>query len=161
MFGLSQHVNVSTHVSGHTLDVIITRSSDNLIAGPVVTTLMLSHHLFVECLVHFPSPSLSKKTVSLPKLKDINIDVFKSDFSSSILWSNTCSWDFNDLVKHYSSTLTAILDKHAPLKMKTLVTRVKIPWFNAAVLDLKCVRCKLESKALIWIWIFVYPRILE
>ena len=37
---------------------------------------------------------------------------------------------------------------HAPLKTKTLVTRVKIPWFNADVLQLKRFRRKAERKAL-------------
>ena len=35
-----------------------------------------------------------------------------------------------------------------PLKRKTLVTRVKIPWFNADVLQLKRFRRKAEWKAL-------------
>ena len=79
-FGVSQHVNVSTYVSSHILDLIITRSSDSLFFGPVDSTLMLSDNLFVECLPHFPSPSFSMKTISFRKLKDIDIDEYASKY---------------------------------------------------------------------------------
>ena len=41
---------------------------------------MLSDHLYVECLLHFPSPSLSMKTISFRKLKDIDIDEYASKY---------------------------------------------------------------------------------
>ena len=41
---------------------------------------MLSDHLFVECLPHFPSPSFSMKTISFRKLKDIDIDKYASKY---------------------------------------------------------------------------------
>ena len=46
-FRLSQHVTISTQIFGHILDLIITRSND-LILGPINTTLPLSDHFFVE-----------------------------------------------------------------------------------------------------------------
>ena len=36
-------------------------------------------------------------------------------------------------IQLYRSTLGEILDKHAPLKMKKVPNRVKIPWFNDEV----------------------------
>jgi hypothetical protein len=88
------------------------------------------------------------KSVSYRKLKTIDIDAFKSDITSSILCSDTYWSDLGNLSKHYSSTLSEILDKHAPLKTKTLVTHVKIPWFSDDVLQLKRIRRKAERKAL-------------
>ena len=132
-FGLSQHVAVSTHISGHILDLVITRSIDDLILGPISTSLPLSDHLIVECFVYFPSPLLSKKSVSFRKLKDIDIDTFKSDILSSTLGSEMSWNDLDDLLKHYSSALSEILDKHAPLKTKTLAARGKIPWFSTTI----------------------------
>ena len=46
-FGLSQHVSVPTHIFGHILDLIITRSTNDLILGPINATLPLSDHFFV------------------------------------------------------------------------------------------------------------------
>ena len=88
-FGLSQYVSVPTHIFGHILDLIITRSTNDLILGPINATLPLSDHFFVECFIRFPSPSISSKSVSYRKLKSIDIDAFKSDITSSVLCSNT------------------------------------------------------------------------
>ena len=66
----------------------------------------------------------------------------------TVLCSNTHWNDLGNLSKLYVSTLSEILDRQAPLKTKTLVTRVKIPWFNADVLQLKRFRRKAERKAL-------------
>ncbi|PFX29714.1 putative RNA-directed DNA polymerase from transposon X-element [Stylophora pistillata] len=147
-FSLSQHVTMSTHISGHILDLIITRSTSDLILGPINVTLPISDHFFVECFIRFPSSSISTKSVSYRRLKNIDIDAFKSDITSSVLCSDTHWSNLGDLSKQYSSTLTEILDKHAPIKTKTLVTRAKIPWFNADVLQFKRIRRKAERKAL-------------
>ena len=141
----SHNVYQCPHIS---LDLIITRSTNDLILGPINATLPLSHHFFVEYFIRFPSPSISSKYVSYRKLKSIDIDTFKSVITSSVLCSNTHWNDLGNLSKLYFSTLSEILDTHAPLKTKTLVTRVKIPWFNADVLQLKPFRGKAERKAL-------------
>ena len=45
--GLKQHVNVPTHVSGHTLDLMITREHDLVISCvPVPTDISRTTHLF-------------------------------------------------------------------------------------------------------------------
>lgn len=46
-FGLSQHVLVPTHIFGHILDLIITRSTNDLILGPINATFRLSDHFLV------------------------------------------------------------------------------------------------------------------
>ena len=38
-FGLKQHINVATHQSGHTLDLVITRSDNDLVSSFDVTNL--------------------------------------------------------------------------------------------------------------------------
>ena len=42
--GLQQHVNEPTHESGHTLDLIITRQCDSLLANIPVTDCLFSDH---------------------------------------------------------------------------------------------------------------------
>ena len=119
-FGPSQHVSVPTHIFGHILDLIITRSTNDLILGPINATLPLSDHFFVECFIRFPSPLISSKSVSYRKLKSIDIDAFKSDITLSVLCSNTHWNDLGNLSKLYVSTLSEILDRHAPQKTKTV-----------------------------------------
>jgi len=46
-FGLQQHVKQPTHVLGHTLDLIISRYSDNLLKPAPVTDFFVSDHTSV------------------------------------------------------------------------------------------------------------------
>jgi len=47
--GLKQHVALSTHISKHTLDLIITRLSDKLAVSTPWTDYLFSHHMPVPC----------------------------------------------------------------------------------------------------------------
>ena len=147
-FGLRQHVNVPTHSSGHTLDLIITRSCLDITITEPTTTALLSDHLFVECKLDVPRPNLSVKELRFRKLKQINLNSFKDDILSSELYSRTTWQDINELANCYDNTLMLILEKHVPLKSKTMVIRPKIPWFSDNLKKLKRKRRKLERKML-------------
>ena len=58
-FGLIQHVACPTHASGHTLDLIISRSINDLIITELLeSTLASSDHSFIECNLICPSQIL-------------------------------------------------------------------------------------------------------
>lgn len=66
-FGLIQHVIVPTQISGHTLDLVITKSindifNDITIAG-LQNTLLLSVHQFIEFNFNIPRPCLSVSVI--------------------------------------------------------------------------------------------------
>ena len=82
-FGLVQHVNVPTHTSGHTLDLIISRSNNDITISSPRTSLFLSDHSFIECELDIIRPILSVGEVHFRKLKKIDIDTFKADISAS------------------------------------------------------------------------------
>lgn len=48
-FGLQQHVTQPTHVLGLTLDLKISRYSDNLLKSALVTDFFVSDHTSLEC----------------------------------------------------------------------------------------------------------------
>ena len=60
-FSLSQHVSGPTHLSGHTLDLIITRSSDDIVLASPKTTFPISDHFINQCPIGFSRPALSCK----------------------------------------------------------------------------------------------------
>ena len=82
---LSQHVNEPTHESGHTLDLIITRQCDSLLAGIPVTDCLFSDHSTLICDLTMDKPPLPKKKISFRKTKvvDINLlcDKIKNNFA--------------------------------------------------------------------------------
>ena len=55
---LEQHVEGLTHVSGHTLDLIITRNNGDLILSRPSVEYYISNHAFVQSHVSVPKPSL-------------------------------------------------------------------------------------------------------
>ena len=84
-FILTQHVFGSTHSSSHTLDLIVTRSSNDIISARPQVTLLISDHYFISCPTAFPQPARSSKEASFRKLKNIDIAAFSSDISISAL----------------------------------------------------------------------------
>ena len=69
--GLDQHVSVPTHISGHTLDLIITRNSDQLLVSSPWTDYLFSDHLPVHCNIQVEKPLLKSKRMSFRKLKSL------------------------------------------------------------------------------------------
>lgn len=116
-YGLQQHVTVSTHKHGHTLDLIITRQ---LIKDSPCVDRYISDHAAVLCSLHSDKPSLTAKNVSYGKLKAINLDSLNEDLAASKLCQDSPE-ELEELVACYNDTLKRILDKHAPLKTRTIV----------------------------------------
>ena len=84
-FSLSQHVSGPTHLSGHTLDLIITRSSDDIVLASPKTTFPISDHFIIQYPIGFSRPALSYKKLTFRKLKNIDIAAFSADIASSML----------------------------------------------------------------------------
>ena len=147
-FSLSQHVSGPTHLSGHTLDLIITRLSDDVVLASPKGTFPISDHFIIQCPIGFPWPALSCKELTFCKLKNIDIAKFSADIASSMLCASV-NWDNIDALSDcFNMTLTDILDKHAPLKTRITINRPKISWFNDDIKQLKHKRRRLEKKAL-------------
>ena len=83
-FGLLQHITTPTHVSGHILDLIISRSSNDINVLPSKSTYYISDHYFTECPLSIPGPNMLVKEVSYRKFKQIDMGKFRSDIASSV-----------------------------------------------------------------------------
>ena len=116
--GLKQHVDTPTQIHGHTLDLIITRTTDSIVVDRPMADSFLSDHATVTCHLKMAKADLSIKTVSYRKTKSIDLDLFKTDICASNL-SLDAPTTLNTLVNYYNTTMTSILDMHAPLCTKT------------------------------------------
>ena len=109
-----QHVDVSTHTHGHTLDLIISRSSDDLIVGKPWTDSLVSDHMSVMCLLNAQKPPVNVKKVVCQKITSIDLETFQNDLKAGDLFANTCTSDsLDELVTSYENTMSSILGKHA------------------------------------------------
>ena len=100
---LTQHVHQPTHVVGHTLDLIITRSSDHILCSDPTTDQLFSDHFSISCLLSLLKPHLESKEVTIrPKM--IDLQPFLDDLASSELCRNP-PHDPDDLLISYNTTL--------------------------------------------------------
>ena len=83
--GLEQHVSGPTHTHGHTLDLVITRKMENIIACPPRICRYFSDHAAVHCDININKPAFRAKKISYRKVKAVGMDCFKRDLALSDL----------------------------------------------------------------------------
>ena len=108
-----------------------------------------SDHYAVLCSVAFAKPAASKSNFRQHRLRDMDMDAFKTDLIKSSLLNNLDTSDPNNLADLYNSELRQLLDKHAPEESRSITLRTHAPWFNAALRDSKREkrRCERASRA--------------
>ena len=109
-YGLQQHVQVPTHESGHTLNIIITRSNNGITVSSPKAALTLSDHFFIECNLNIPRPSSTVNEIFYRKLKTLDFDALETDISESLLCTSTWK-NVSELAQCYDSTMASLLDK--------------------------------------------------
>ena len=143
--GLKQHVTVPTHISGHTLDLLITREYDPIICNAPVVDRYLSDHASMLCTLNSLKLGHVVKEISYRKFKSIDFDSLGSDLEKSEL----CTRDFSnlcELTSSYNSPPSSLLDKHAPPLKKMVISRQRVPWFNSDVKGAISARGRAERK---------------
>ena len=141
---LTNHVNFATHEKGHTLDLLITRSSDGITLQDTQATTYLSDHVFIKTKINLIKQQYELKNIKFRQLKKINIDQFKTDISRSGLHATDVSLSASDKAKRYDSTLSNLLDQHAPLINKTIRIKHSAPWYTSELRSLKREKRKKE-----------------
>ncbi|CAB3989706.1 Hypothetical predicted protein, partial [Paramuricea clavata] len=144
-FDLKQYISGSTHASGHTLDLIITRSEENIVNHYNIFDPLISDHSVVHLQLLIRKPKFVKKHLLLRNLRAVNIHKFKTDVLNSFLLKNFTTMDLVSLVNEYDC-LHTILDNHAPIKSREITLRPKAPWYTNEINDKKRIRRQLERK---------------
>ncbi|EDO28159.1 predicted protein, partial [Nematostella vectensis] len=78
-FSLQQNIAGLTHIHGHTLDLVITRQTEQIIRETPLVDRYLSDHASVLCSLQCLKPCLAVRTVSYRKLKSVDIQTLNSD----------------------------------------------------------------------------------
>ena len=116
-----QHVREPTHIGDHTLDLFITRNSQNTLSSISVETLLTDHHVF-RC-------DKSRSQIKYRKYASIDNTKLVSDFENSNLFNNL-NYGVDELYTQYNSTIAGFIDSHAPLITRVIIIRPKTPWYN-------------------------------
>ena len=87
---LEQHINTPTHIKGHTLDLIITRLSETVVAPMQSHAAVISDHLPLTFDLRIQKPPPVKVTITSRRLKDINAESFTDDVRQSATREKPC-----------------------------------------------------------------------
>ena len=143
--GLQQHITGPTHRSGNTLDLLITRSTEDVLQGNPCVDAMLSDHCALLFKVQIKRPPPILKSVTFRKFKDIDLEAFLKDISNSDVIKSPPK-DLGSLVRGYNECLFSVIDTHAPAVSKEVPIRPRQPWYNDTIKTEKQQRRRLERK---------------
>lgn len=131
---LQQHVNSVTHKKGHTLDLIISGSEDNLVSNVRTSVELPSDHAVITCQLDIPRPKALKISMTHCKIKQIDHLKFGNDISSLPLICSPAS-DLSSLVNQYHNYLSNLLNVHATVLTRSITSRPHSPWYTDQLRD--------------------------
>ena len=119
-----------THKKGHTLDVFLTRGADeHLTRNVTVADMRLSDHYAVSYTLNICQQHTGMTNFKYRNFCTVNAVTFRKDipvFRSEDLESLSV----DQLVDMYDNTLTCLVDKHAPVKGRSVRLRQDTAWYN-------------------------------
>ena len=129
--------------------MVITRADERTARDFDVFDPVISDHYLVSCSLALPKKAFERRKVNYRKLKLIDLQELSDDISDSPLVSavDEAGHDLESLLVLYNTSLIGLLDKHAPLKTRTIITiRPSAPWYTEDTNEEKQKRRALERR---------------
>ena len=92
-----------------------------------------------------PTPQPLRQTIQYSNYSAIDNEMFQADIEASTLCLDPAT-SAASILDQYDDTISALLDKHAPLQTRTITVRPKVPWFNGDIKIAKQKRRQLERR---------------
>ena len=104
---------------------------------------ILQDHYAIIARLNIAKQSPTNKSITFRKLRDIDLNDFKSDMRNSPLLNN-CTLPLDVMVNNYNKSLSITLDNHSPIICKIITVRKNALWYDNTLLSAKRLRRKLE-----------------
>lgn len=140
-YGLIQHVSTPTQIRGHILDWVIADQATP-IGNLSVLDKAISDHSVITFNLKMQKPEPVKRTITCRNLKAIDEGSLAHDIEGEALIVK--QMDTGLMLGALNTNLRAILDKHAPLRTRTVTDRPSAPWMNEKVKEAKKERRRAE-----------------
>ena len=124
---LRNNITFQTHISSHTLDLIINDQNESLVKC-VKKGHSFTDHSLIQATIGIEKCSLLDKLVTYRKLENINETKFRKDLKDHLTECGTHK-ELEAKTDCYNEVILATLDKHAPQKTKSVKVSHKQPWF--------------------------------
>ena len=149
IYGLTNNIEFHTQIIGHTLDLVITRDIDNIIALHTEPGPYISDHRFVKTILNLRKTGHEVRQTVFRDTKNIDMTSFRLDLvNSALIKTDREDMTVDDLAKLYDESLREIIDRHAPEVIKVIKIKPSSPWYNSKLHKMKVIKRSLEQKML-------------
>ena len=93
-------------------------------------------HMAIHMKLDIGKPKSTRKEITFRKLRAIPVPDFIKDIDSTPRLQCT-SGSVDDLISAYDSGIRRLIDKHAPLQVKTITLRPNSPWYTEDIREAK------------------------
>ncbi len=140
------HVTTPTHVSGHTLDLVLSPSDSNRVVDVAVDLInpALSDHALITFSYDVPKPPSYNKIIRFRNYKNVDHAQLSHEVCASLAsvdWSELSS---DGMVLLHNQMLGSFFNKYCPEIVKKIVVRDNSPWFDASIVSLRRLRRRAE-----------------
>ena len=140
---LIQHVKSPTHRHGHTLDLIITRKEEHVMADVQVLADVYSDHRVICCKINHSKPPPAKILKTCRPTKSLDVTKLQRDVADAF---SQIHLPTHDLVSLYNDVLKGIYDTVAPIQTRWIRHRPQAPWYDDNLRQAKRDKRRLERK---------------
>ena len=112
-FGFSQLIEKPTHVSGNTLDLLITNQEEIKIKDIVIDEVNYSDHCFIFFKIPWEFKKPQDEIISIKNYKGINLDKFKNDIVSKVNdFTQKSHESFSHALNEYNTICVDTIDEY-------------------------------------------------
>lgn len=143
---LVNHVLSPTHVSGHTLDLVLSMadSSDVVDLEVLPVELNISDHSLILFRSNIPGVSSFKKTITFRKYPAVTDEHSLESVGHALNDVDSSLMSAVQLVDLHNSFFRSLFNDQCPEVSKDIVVRDDSPWFDASLVDLRRRRRRAE-----------------
>jgi hypothetical protein len=148
VLGMKNIIKSSTCFKGETptlLDVILTSNAFSITDSLNENIGISDFHHIIGCAFKAHAPIKTVKRITYRSFKNFNENDFMQDLSNVPFHACFNSDDVNDQMQMYNKMFNGVLDKHAPLKNKT-IKKPPPPYMNSALRKAIFQKCMARNK---------------
>ena len=142
------HVSSPTHVHGHTLDLVLTPQTADLVSSLEVMPIdcTTSDHALIHFCLNVAKPSSYTKSIVFHRYHNLNCDDLIHEIQQNLRVDVATSQTGDQLVAYYNGFFHNLCNTFCPVTSKVIIVREDGPWFNHTIVTLRKQRRRAERK---------------
>ena len=134
-FNMLQRVHSPIHKAGHTLDLVISQDTDNLVSSVVVYPDSMSDHYRIEVTLNALKPSVEPSVIAKRNFRNMYTAAFSDDIKSACagICAQADGQQAEEIVTSSNTCVSDWLDKHAPWRYVRVKNNSQHPGYDTSV----------------------------